>query len=100
MEKQGESILFQGPKKNPKAKNHTNSTKEKFLDNSRALHGKTKVLRQIAPESSLESSAKSWSHKLFGVPFVSLTFVDNLDNSEHLENLEILEVFQVQRPLS
>ena len=33
---------------------------------------KARVLRQIAPESSPESSAKSLSQKFFGVPFLSL----------------------------
>ena len=55
-------------------KNRTNSTKE-FLNDSRgyqSLPSKTRVLRQIAPESSLERSAKSLSHSFFVVPFLSL----------------------------
>ena len=36
--------------------------------------GPSKVLRQIAPESSPESSTKSLSHKYFGIPFLSLDY--------------------------
>ena len=43
-----------------------------FLNNSRSPPNKTRALRQIAPESSPESSAKSSSHKFFGVPVLSL----------------------------
>ena len=44
------------------------------LKNSKALPHKTRVLRQITPENSPESSAKSLSHKFFsfGVPFLPL----------------------------
>ena len=42
-----------------------------ILNNSWALPNKTRGFRQIAPESSPESSAISLSHKLFGVPFLS-----------------------------
>ena len=37
----------------------------------RSLPSKTKVLRQISPESSPERSAKSLSHSFFVVPFLS-----------------------------
>ena len=43
-----------------------------FLNNSRALPNKTGFLRQIAAESSPESSAKSLSHEFFRVLFLSL----------------------------
>ena len=42
-----------------------------FLNISRALPNKTRVLRQIAPESSPESAAKSLSQEFFGVPPLS-----------------------------
>ena len=42
---------------------------KKFLNNLRALSNKTRVLMQITSESSPESSARSLSHKFFGVPF-------------------------------
>ena len=46
-----------------------------FLNSWRALSNQTsqaRVLRQIAPESSPESSANSLSHKFFGVPVLAL----------------------------
>ena len=59
-------------KKEPQSqKNRTNRPKN-FLNNSGALPNKTRDFRQIAPESSPESLAKSVSHKFFGVPFPSL----------------------------
>ena len=58
----------QGPKKNPKSQKIARDAPKNCLNNSWALPSKTRFLRQIAPESS----AKSWSHKFFGVPFLSL----------------------------
>ena len=46
-----------------------------FLNNSVAPSNKTRVLRQITPENSPENSAKSLSHKFFGVPFLSLIVI-------------------------
>ena len=67
--------LRSGAKKEPQSpKNRTNSTKEfseQFEGVSGSLPSKTRVLRQIAPESSPESSAKSLSHSFFVVPFLS-----------------------------
>ena len=59
-----------------KQKNCTNSTKEfseKFEGLIGSLPNKTRVLRQITPESSPERSAKSLSHSFFVVPFLSPT---------------------------
>ena len=66
---------FQEPKKNPKAKKPHEQRQRIFWTIRgayRSLPIKTRVLRQIAPESSPESSAKSLSQKFFGVPFLSL----------------------------
>ena len=63
--------LDQGPKKNPKAQKNARTVPKNSLKNSGALPNKTRVLRQITPESSPESSAKSLSQKFFGVPFLS-----------------------------
>ena len=60
-------------KRTQKAKKRTNSTKD-FLNNSGvtgSTPSKARVLRQIAPESSPECSAKSLSHSFFVVPFLS-----------------------------
>ena len=38
----------------------------------RPIPSNTRILRQIAPESSPKSSAKSLSHKFFGVPVLAL----------------------------
>ena len=46
----------QGPKKNPKAKKIARTVPKNFLNNSRAIPNKTRALRQIAQESSPESS--------------------------------------------
>ena len=71
---------FSRAKKNPKAKESHDQHQITFSTiqgGYRSLPKKTRVLRQIAPESSPESSAKSLSHKFFGVPFLSPTFVRN-----------------------
>ena len=61
-----------GSQKGPtKPKNRTNSTKEsseQFEGATGSLPSKTGVLRQIAPGSSPERSAKSLSHSFFVVP--------------------------------
>ena len=62
----------QEPKKEPQSQKIARRAPKNFLNNSRARLNKTSVLRQIAPESSPESSAKSLSQKFFGVPFLSL----------------------------
>ena len=57
-----------------KPKNCMNSTKEyseQFEGVTVSLPSKTRVLRQIAPESSPERSAKSLWHSFFVVPFLS-----------------------------
>ena len=59
-------------KKEPQSQKVARTVPKKFLNHSRALPNKTRVLRQITRESSPESSAKSLSHKFFGVPFLSL----------------------------
>ena len=65
--------VAQGPKRASKAqKSHEQTAPKNCLINSRVLPKKTRVLRQIAPESSPESSAKSLSHTFF-VPFLSLS---------------------------
>ena len=55
-----------------KPKNRTNSTKE-ASEQTRGDYqaSKTRVLRQIAPESSPQRSAKSLSNSFFMVPFLS-----------------------------
>ena len=66
--------LHQEPKRTHKAKNHTNSTKEfseQFEGATGSLPSKTRVSRQIAPESSTERPAKSLSHSFFVVPCLS-----------------------------
>ena len=62
------SLILKGQTRTPKPKNHVHSTEEFILNNSRALPNKTRVLRQIAPESSPKSLAKSLSNKFFSVP--------------------------------
>ena len=62
----------------------TNSTKEfseQFEGGYRSLPGKTRVLRQIAPESSPERSAKSLSHSFFVVPSLSPKNVRRTDGT-------------------
>ena len=63
-----------GAQQEPQSQKIARTASNNFLNNSRALPNKTSVLRQIAPESSPKSSAKSLSQKLFGVPFLSLMF--------------------------
>ena len=67
--------VFRRQKKEPQTQKIAQTIPKNFLNNSRALPNKTRVLRQIAPESSPESSAKSLSQKFFGVPFLSLIFL-------------------------
>ena len=59
--------------KEPQSQKIARTAPKTCLNNSRPLPNKTRVLRQIARESSPESSAKSLSHKFVGVPFLSLT---------------------------
>ena len=59
----------QEPKKSPEAKKSHEQHQRIFWTirgGYRSLPNKTRVLRQIAPESSPESSAKSLSQKFFG----------------------------------
>ena len=63
-------------KKEPQSQRIARTAPKKFLNNSRALPNQTRVLRQIMPESSPESSAKSLSQKFSGVPFLSLKVLD------------------------
>ena len=65
-------------KKEPQSQRIARTAPKNFLNNSRAVANKTRVLRQIAPENSPESSAKSLLQKFFGVPFLSLTQPTNL----------------------
>ena len=69
----GKSIRaeFRSQKRTSKPKNHRTAPKN-FLNNSRALPNKTRVFRQMAPETSPKSSAESLSQKFSGVPFPSL----------------------------
>ena len=67
----GPPQLWSGPQSQKIAR----TAPKNFLNNSRGLlviTHKIRVLRQIAPESSPESSAKSLSQKFFGVLFLSL----------------------------
>ena len=64
--------ILSGAKKEPQSQKIARTAPKNFLNNSRALPSKTRVLRQITPESSPERSAKSLSQKFFGVPFLSL----------------------------
>ena len=66
------SSLKSGAKKEPQSQKIARTVPKNFLNNSKALQSKTRALRQIAPESSPESSAKSLLHKFFGVHFLSL----------------------------
>ena len=64
-----------GAKKEPQSQKIARTAPKNFLNNSRGYRSlpiKTRALRQIAPESSPESSAKSLSQKFFGVPFLCL----------------------------
>ena len=63
---------LQEPKKERQSQKIARTAPKNVLNNSRALPNKTRVLRQTAPESSPESSAKSLSRKFLGVPFLSL----------------------------
>ena len=58
---------FKSRKRSPKPKCARTAPKN-FLNNSRALPNKTRLLGQLAPENSPESSACSLSHRFFGVP--------------------------------
>ena len=59
------------PKRNPKAKKSHEQYQRIFWTIRGHYPNKTRVLRQIAAETSPESSAKSLSHKFFGLPFLS-----------------------------
>ena len=59
-----------------KPNNRANNTKE-FPEQFEGISQKSKGLRQIAPESSPERSAKSLSRDFFVVPFLSLTIVNH-----------------------
>ena len=65
--------LRSGAKKDPQSQKIARTAPKNFLNNLRwgyrSLPSKTMVLRQIAPESSPERSAKSLSHSFFVVPF-------------------------------
>ena len=58
-------LLLPRAKKEPQSQEIARTAPKNFLNNSRALPNKTRVLRQIAPESSPERSAKcpNWSYK-------------------------------------
>ena len=78
--------INQEPKRTHKPKNRTNSTKEfseQFEGAIGSIPSQTRVLRQIAPESSPERSAKSLSHSFFVVPCLPLTI--NMLQSEPVE---------------
>ena len=67
----------QEPKRTHKAKNSHEQHQRifwTFLGGYRSLPNKTRVLRQITPESSPERSAKSLSHSFFVVLFLSPIF--------------------------
>ena len=64
--------LLQEPKQEPQTQEIARKVPKTFLNYSRTLHNKTRVLRQIAPTISPESLAKSLSRKFFGVPLLSL----------------------------
>ena len=66
------TVKISRPHKEPQSQKIARTAPKNFLNDSRALPNKNKGLRQIAPESSPESSAKSLSHKFLGVPFLSL----------------------------
>ena len=71
---QKEACLKSGAKKDPQSQKIARTAPKNFLNNSRgywSLPSKTRVLRQITPESSPERSAKSLSHSFFVVPFLS-----------------------------
>ena len=62
-----------GAKKDSQSQTTARTAPKNFLNNSRgyrSLPSKTRVLRQITPESSPERSAKSLSHSFFVVPFL------------------------------
>ena len=72
--KEFQNAKDQGPKRTHKAKIRANSTKEFSLSirgGYRSSSSKIRALRQIAPESLPERSAKSLSHSFFVVPFLS-----------------------------
>ena len=68
-----EKATNQAPERAHKVQKVARTAPNTFLNNSRALPNKTRVLRQIEPESSPERSGKSLSHNFFVVPFLSLT---------------------------
>ena len=67
-------MVFQRPKRTHKAKYSREQHPRIFRTirgGYRSLSSKTRVVRQIAPESSPERSAKSLSHSFFVVPCLS-----------------------------
>ena len=62
-----------GAKKDSQSQKLARTAPQYFLNSTSAAPRKTRVLKQIAPESSLDSSTKSLPHKLFVVPFSSLS---------------------------
>ena len=77
----GPGLHCSGAKKEPQSQKLARTAPKNFLNNSRGLPVitiKTRVSRQITPESSPESSAKSLSQKFFGVPFLSLNYTNCL----------------------
>ena len=58
--------------KEPQSQNIALTVPKNFLNNLRTLPNKRSVLKQIAPEGSPESWAKSLPHKFLGVPFLSI----------------------------
>ena len=69
----------QEPKEEPQSQRIARTAPKNCLNNSRGLpvitHSNKSFGRQIAPESSPESSAKSLSQKFFGAPFSQCSFV-------------------------
>ena len=68
---------IQGTKNEPQSPKIARTAPINLLNNSRALTNKTSVPRQLTPESSPESSAKSLSHKFFGAPFLFLIHIND-----------------------
>ena len=83
--------LVQEAKRPHKAKNNrTNSTKEyaeQFEGVTWSLPSKTRVLRQVTPESSPERSVKSLSHSFFVAPFLSPTYGHKTQEKKNHQSL-------------
>ena len=67
-------VNLRGQKGPTKPRNRANNTKAFSEQFEGKPPSKTRVLRQIVPESSPESSAKSSSHNFFMVPFFCPSF--------------------------